>query len=305
MSNNSQSISTDTQFNILTEIPSTQQILFTLVEEPWSLIRQKLVSLEQDGTSDFLLALMRCPPVQWLEIEKSVERIRTGTHIRRLYYNAESRFGIIKCIPGQEHEAMTGALGQLVYGLPLRQQDVCSTRSTMFVSANNSRKQADSSWRPRTRASDEWPSLVLEVGYSQSMGSLRHNARWWLESRSYILGSGAGYRRVNQVILIKILRPERRIILESWILGTPPRAPRITRNSGSWPGLRISTLQQPATTLTTTLNSNTYATTIQGPTSLTILWEALHDTPHPTGQGDLVLTAYQLQDFADTVWDTV
>ena len=45
-------------------------------------------------------------------------------------------------------------------------------------------------WAPGTRDRGEWPGLVLEVGYSQTFGSLRMNARWWLEKPPPFLGSG-------------------------------------------------------------------------------------------------------------------
>ena len=42
-------------------------------------------------------------------------------------------------------------------------------------------------------------------------------------------------------------------------------------------------------TLTTTINNGTYTTTIQGPTSLLVLWEALYDTPRPAGQNNFFI----------------
>jgi len=54
-----------------------------------------------------------------------------------------------------------------------------STRFHHLVGAPG--KEGDESLAPRTRVgSEQWPSLVVEIGYSESEKKLRRDARWWL-----------------------------------------------------------------------------------------------------------------------------
>ena len=260
-------------------------------------IRRKLASLEQQGDTDFLLVVTHCLPAQWLEIEKSVWRIRTSTHRRRLFYDADSRLGIIKCMPSVPHERIVGIFDLLIGSIALSQYDYMPTRSQLCVNSNHSRKELDGSYMPTTRDQGEWPSLVLEVGYSQSMMSLRRDAKWWLESRPLVVNQRMIHRGVNQVILAKIECPQRRVSVESWILGP---APPITWNSGNRPGLSI--LHQPTMTFTTTINNGVYTTTLQGPTALPILWEALYDTPRPPGHGNFIIQGASIIRHLNIFW---
>ncbi|QSS62110.1 hypothetical protein I7I51_04287 [Histoplasma capsulatum] len=70
-------------------------------------------------------------------------------------------------------------------------------------------KIPDTSFRPRllpAARSDEWPSLVLEVGYSESASKLKKDASWWLtESQG----------EVRVVITLKVFR-NHRVHLEMW-----------------------------------------------------------------------------------------
>ena len=67
----------------------------------------------------------------------------------------------------------------------------------------------DASYLPRslpTNRSAKWPSLVLEVGYSESASKLRNEASWWLsESQG----------DVRAVITLKVFR-NHRMHLEMW-----------------------------------------------------------------------------------------
>ena len=135
---------------------------------------------------------------------------------------------------------------------------------------------------------------------SQSMMSLRRDATWWLESRPLVVNPGMFYRGVNQVILGKVERPQRRVSVESLILGP---APPITRNSGNSPGLSI--LHQPTMTFTTTINNGVYTTTLQGPTALPILWEAVYDTPRPPGRGNFIIQGASIIRYLNIFWRQV
>ena len=254
--------------------------------------------MEEDVTRDFLIAVTHCPQSYWLGIAEKISRMRPGTHTHRLSYDADARLGIVKCMPRPAHELIIRLLESHV--MILARQYVLPMGSTTFTNTNGSNKEADASFVPKTRSDDEWPGLVVEVGYSQSLPSLRQNAKWWLESRPRIVTPGVVIHGVSQVLLLKFKRQEHIIIIESWVLGGPP--PRLTRNLGNRPGL--ATLQQAPTTLTRTFNNNTnsYSTTIQGSATIPILWEAIHDTPRPAGQGNYILTTTMLHELGNDIW---
>ena len=288
------------QYDILTEIPSNQQIIFSSFKDPWRVLRHKLSTMGKDVTRDFLIAITHCPPSSWLEIAKKISRMKPGTHTHRLSYDADARLGIVKCMPRPEHGMITRLLGFAVMNLTASY--VFPVGPMNLINTNNSHKEPDESYRPKTRSRDEWPGLVVEIGYSQSESSLRQSARWWLESCPRIVTPGVAIHGVSQVLLVKIIRQQHIIIIESWVLGGAP--PRSTRSLGNRPG--VSTLQQAPTILTRTFNNNTnsYSTTIQGPATIPILWEAIHDTPRPAGQGDYILTTARLHWLGDTFWQS-
>jgi hypothetical protein len=68
-------------------------------------------------------------------------------------------------------------------GIPLDEfQDVSATR----YRGRNSSKEADSAFRPKSFQPNktDWPTTVIETGFSESPSHLRFDARWWLtESR--------------------------------------------------------------------------------------------------------------------------
>jgi hypothetical protein len=78
------------------------------------------------------------------------------------------------------------------------------------VSIGSWKKEADCCWAPAL--DNIQPTLVLEIGLSESFRRLRIDARGWLETK----GSS-----VNAVILIKISRDEPRITVQYW--GLSPR----------------------------------------------------------------------------------
>ncbi|PGG98269.1 hypothetical protein GX51_06917 [Blastomyces parvus] len=87
------------------------------------------------------------------------------------------------------------------------------------VQGTTRKKFPDASFRPRllpAARSATWPSLVLEVGYSESAPKLKRDASWWLtESQG----------DVRAVITLKIFRYHR-VHLEMWQLRDGAARPR-------------------------------------------------------------------------------
>ena len=130
----------------------------------------------------------------------------------RLFYDERWRKAILS-LPSRPHEQTISRIGQVV-------DTWCDTmgllQSLDSIGASTTRdgpyrKEPDGSWVPETLPPGrtlKWPSMVLEVGYSESLRRLHVDANWWL-CRS--LGE------VKTVVLISINRVEREITVETWI----------------------------------------------------------------------------------------
>lgn len=70
-------------------------------------------------------------------------------------------------------------------------------------------KEGDEGIKPtNTRVDeDEWPSLMVEVGYSETLGELHADAHWWLENSR---------ERTRMVILIQISKDPKSMRIELW-----------------------------------------------------------------------------------------
>lgn len=80
------------------------------------------------------------------------------------------------------------------------------------VESPDRRKQPDLSYIPETLPfgrSSEWPSFIVEVGYSEFERKLKADATWWLES-------SAG--DVRRVVTMKIHQRRQEIILSNWTM---------------------------------------------------------------------------------------
>src|SRR5882762_10361693 len=55
--------------------------------------------------------------------------------------------------------------------------------SQRFRGRNQTEKEGDSSYINKTIRSGslDWPSIIIEAGYSESTRQLRRDARWWIE----------------------------------------------------------------------------------------------------------------------------
>ena len=132
---------------------------------------------------------------------------------------------MIITIPTTEHEGLHGGLDELFYNdaisMGLRREFV-SIGSTTFIDkdANGniiSEGEGDSCRKPKSTRTDKhhYPTLVIEVGWTQTLEELRVKARWWFN---------ASKGDVKIVLLIKSSPRSNDIYIEKWKLA--PAAPR-------------------------------------------------------------------------------
>lgn len=76
--------------------------------------RCMLSTREEHVTRDSLIAITHCPPAPWLETAKRISRMRLGTHAHRLPHDANTRLGIVKCMPKPGHEFFSRLLNYAI-----------------------------------------------------------------------------------------------------------------------------------------------------------------------------------------------
>ena len=147
--------------------------------------------------------------------------------IRTTYYHNENIL-IVKVMPWPLHEATHGLLTAKLYfkmaAMGLGSSDIIPLGTGTFHGQNSS-KQADHAFKPPHRSrEDDWPTLVVEVGLTESLNRLRGDANWWLRN------SGGA---VKIVLIISIKRATRELSLEKWMMAPPGPNRRVTRSVGA------------------------------------------------------------------------
>ncbi|KAN0070736.1 hypothetical protein V8E54_010901 [Elaphomyces granulatus] len=155
-------------------------------------------------------------PVSINDIENIDEKRRMLPNIRLTYY-AESELLVVKLMSsclhevahrelGREIEIATGRMGLSRYAL-------CSVGGGRFDSPKGSKKEGDTCYVPLyTRRPSGWPTLVLEVGVSESLPRLRNDASWWLSNSD---------GEVKVVLLIEVDKDHKRLNIETWEIVSP------------------------------------------------------------------------------------
>ncbi|KAJ5489628.1 hypothetical protein N7539_004518 [Penicillium diatomitis] len=142
----------------------------------------------------------------------------------RLTLDTRYQQALIRIIPSKAHERVTQSfLNELIlklFEMGIRPRDYTMNAASRYH-GKSCDKEADQSLTPSGNPpdDDDWPSLVLETGLSESEAQLRADAYWWFSNSDY---------KVNMVILFHIQRsPERRVILKLYNLRSAN--PRVTR----------------------------------------------------------------------------
>ena len=153
-------------------------------------------------------------------------------------------------------------------------------RSTRYGAPGGRSKEADEAFRPSTRVlGTDWPSVVIEVGVSESLSQLRTDAYFWLTQ------SGGKTRIVIHLAVNKAMRVMK---IERW--EHTPRT-RLTRRS--------SPRYNPTKMQALTLRANGQIS--GGP--LLIPASKVYDTlPPGLGPNDFTFTAQDLAGYIQRYW---
>jgi hypothetical protein len=143
---------------------------------------------------------------------KYIDRLRYPTRLQ-----LDGSKLIVKMV-GPVHELMHGNLIQLILRDMLRMglepiRDYVVLGSTRYQHrSNNSFKEPDSALAPIT--SSDWPSLVIEAGWAETLARLHIDAQWWLSAQVPPNNTTA------LVILVSFTKSQRTFRLEIYELVT-------------------------------------------------------------------------------------
>lgn len=224
----------------------------------------------------------------------------------RLSFFEERRL-LIVTIPSRPHErAQADIQYHIAYAIRdmgLRRELRCEAHATFRPASGHSpggSGEGDSTFTPvsSSGAMADWPSLVLEVGFSQSMAILRMKGKWWLEASDYA---------VKVVILVKFHQSQGSIKMEKWKGVVAENRPGATTTRAS-----ESRHRQPACVHTITisrpgvgntdparLDQSSYVV-VSGPLRLDFAELFLRDAG--PGESDIVFDDDELKEMAIGAW---
>ncbi|KAF8742516.1 hypothetical protein AX14_003915 [Amanita brunnescens Koide BX004] len=254
--------------------------------------------LEQiNNTPGDALMIQHVSPQDFFHI--SSERERQGRKFRLSLYSADTQVLIIT-IPTRPHEMLHAYLDDDIFiaviemGLRDFKRVGSTTYSEMDADGQMmSRGEGDSCRVPSSREhAGDFPTLVIEAGYTQSWPSLIDKANWWFKASRY---------DVKIVLLVKMNQRAGRIDIEKW-KGVPVPQPGATTRSRTQPKA-LQPTRVDSIRITRVPGTNPAVYNVTGPLQLEFVDLFLRQPLD--GEHDVVLDIADLQRYANGVWTGV
>ncbi|OCK87189.1 uncharacterized protein K441DRAFT_671108 [Cenococcum geophilum 1.58] len=245
--------------------------------------------LYQGTTTNQYLVLQPVTEDDLAEIEEKRHIIGRGL---RFTHCADINILIIK-VPTPEHEAVTRTFSynfiDQIRPMGLTELDDLKDMGATKYRGTSTSKEPDSCWRPLAVRPNrlDWPTLIFEVGVSETLRKLRMDARWWLaNSRG----------DVKIVLLFKVNRAARTIHIEKWEC-RPAALTRATRSN-------LPPLQVPAQIQTIDIDANGVVTGSPPATTppLVLHFQNLLLRPPVPPEQNVIYTAQNFQRLANGIW---
>jgi hypothetical protein len=220
-------------------------------------------------------------------------RASIGKGTRMTYYT-DIDLLIVK-VPSAKHEgahlSLSDEVNHKLEGMGLARRSLWPCGSTKYDGFNSS-KEGDSAYRPKCRPREqEWPTLVIEAGLSESLAALRTDAEWWLTNSK---------GDVEIAIAISVIPAQKSLRIEKWYLQPHTPAAPVTRANTPVPTkIQELTIIQSPPIPTPPGTIATYAVT--GAPLILEFEKLLLRVPVPP-EGDVIFTAADLQAWADEFW---
>ncbi len=155
--------------------------------------------------------------------------------------------------------------------------------------------ESDSSGGPRPKRGgrNNWPTLVIEAGHSESLTRLRQDMRWWFDASNH---------QVKIVLLAKFNHSQREIQLEKW-----EEEPQVARPGVTTTRLIAASTLAPVLRQRITITRNATSPPSYNVTSgaLVLSFGLLFLRDPGPGEGDFVFSIPDLQFYAECVWEEV
>jgi len=214
-------------------------------------------------------------------------------------------------IPTSEHEGLHRGLDLCFYddavSMGLRREFVC-VGSTTFMDRDangniTSEGEGDSCRKPKSMRTnkDQYPTLVIEAGWSQTPQSLREKARWWFDKSN---------GDVKIVLLVKMSPRSNHIRLEKWKLApaTSREGATTTRAAATMTPRCVHVVEIARAAGIDDAHPNrfdpaSYVVT-GGPLQLEFIDIFLRQ-PIPPGERDLIIGNTTLQEYAADFWESM
>ncbi|KAL2753765.1 hypothetical protein ACRALDRAFT_1065025 [Sodiomyces alcalophilus JCM 7366] len=236
-------------------------------------------------------------------------REKLGRKFRLSLYTSESQLLLIS-IPTLKHERLHAQLNahieRLLLKIQLEDELICTGKTDyrQLDHAGNRKAQGegDASRKPISLRpeEDDFPTLVIEAGYTQTWPSLRNKARWWFTASNF---------DVKIILLIKMSLQSPDIDIEKWKAEKSTRPGMTTRAMAAQaqPVLSPVCVQTIAITRAPGLSLNDPRRFIPSSYRVTsgllrLEFEDLFLRDPRPGEGDLILGTTELQSFAASVW---
>ena len=224
-------------------------------------IRLVVTGVNEEAVDAAMRTLPFCPFLRvWFESDTAIIRmIMTSGHHENT------------C--GQFNNEIVGKILQIPGHNPRSFRAVGATR---FHSPGRRSKEGDAGFKCASRTGiQDWPNLMIEVGYSEPLSQLHLDAKWWL-----VASNG----QTRMVIIILVSTNPNSLHIEVWEMHANPnrRSPR-------------SPVNIPTMSYALDIDG---AGTVNSPNgSLTIPYTVLFDNPHPNAQ-DIVFNKAELSTIA-------
>ena len=257
-------------------------------------VRAQSAELQAGHSKQQYLVFQGVTKQQLAEIDR--ERDSIGRHTRITHYTSINLL-VIKLVASVLHElahsvfadTLTGRL--ILMGLPI--PPLLRVGAARY-DGNLSSKEGDSAYKPDSRnRREDWPTIVFESGFSETLTQLRIDAQWWLTNSQGDV----------RIVVIVFARPEDRTLrLEKWCL-TPTslrRSPRLNQH------VQVPTrVQEILITQNPPAHPGGAATyTVAGAPLTLEFQEMLLRTPAPP-ESDVTFTAADLSQLAARFWNTI
>jgi hypothetical protein len=141
---------------------------------------------------------------------EAIDKIRSKIPKMTILYDSEEEILIMKFMVGVKHEMCAGLLNNVFEKLvDTRTGDdltLIAMKSSRYKGPR--REEGDNSYKPLTCImKSNWPTIVFEMGVSESLAQLQLNAKFWIE---------ASQGKTLVVIIAFIDRVAESIFIERW-----------------------------------------------------------------------------------------